>query len=223
MTPGQQLALAAVAALAAAGAAKKRGSRSVVEYVTWSDIDEVSDMEANDAITEEISDGLGIGERRIPSDTRLKVTAARVSDLFAELRKSYPGDDDDLGRPVDIWSQDHWDYRGPPHVNEFASFMKLLVPPEFRSNPSAIMKAFLKSGREPVWGEHEAGTFRVWEDEDRDKYKMIGTKPRNTSSQISIPPVIFSRGGFVDGRHRLFAANMAGLEFIPMIDTGDLQ
>ena len=163
------------------------------------------------------------GDMDIPSDTRFKVTAARVSDLFAELRKSFPGDDDELGRPVDIWSQDHWDYRGPPQVIEFASFMKLLVPPELRSNPSAIMKAFLKSGKSPVWGEHEAGTFRAWEDEDRDKYKVIGTKPSGTSSQISIPPVIFSHGEFVDGRHRLFAANMAGLEFIPMIDTGDLR
>jgi hypothetical protein len=40
---------------------------------------------------------------------------------------------------------------------------------------------------------------------------------------FNLPPAVFMNGDFFDGRHRLFAARLAGLSHFPVVDVADLE
>jgi ParB-like chromosome segregation protein Spo0J len=40
---------------------------------------------------------------------------------------------------------------------------------------------------------------------------------------FNLPPAIFIEGDFFDGRHRLFAARMAGLSHFPVINLEEMK
>ena len=61
---------------------------------------------------------------------------------------------------------------------------------------------------------------------------VVGLRPRPAPRQarigtlegvFNLPPAIFVEGDFFDGRHRLFAARLAGLSHFPVVDVVDLE
>jgi hypothetical protein len=61
---------------------------------------------------------------------------------------------------------------------------------------------------------------------------VVGLLPRFVPTQarigtvegvFNLPPAVFVNGDFFDGRHRLFAARLAGLSHFPVVDVVDLE
>jgi hypothetical protein len=57
---------------------------------------------------------------------------------------------------------------------------------------------------------------------------VVGLKSRprtasHTEGAFNLPPAIFSGEVFIDGRHRLFAARLAGLSHFPVVDLMGLR
>jgi hypothetical protein len=160
----------------------------------------------------------------------LPITMQPMDLLWPRVRRSFPGVDRQ-GLPADLWTEDHWDYRGPPHVIQLHNFIRLLLPAqEDRQNPSRIGDRLLGGDAAPRW--QQDLTARVWEDEDRDTEVVVGLQPRPTPTRakvgtmegaFNLPPAIFIEGDFFDGRHRLFAARMAGLSHFPVINLEEMK
>ena len=225
------LALGAVAALAGLAALRARqGSRSQSDQHRLSDLP----YDMRDIVWGGIC-GLGIdpdeADILIQANPILPITIQPMRLLWPKVRRSFPGVDDLRGVPADLWTEEHWDDRGPPHVRRLYSLLRLLLPTqEDRQNPARIRDRLLARDAEPQW--QRDPSLWTWGDTDRDTMVVAGLRPRSAPTQarigtvegvFNLPPAIFMAGDFLDGRHRLFAARLVGLSHFPVVDVVDLE
>jgi hypothetical protein len=147
------------------------------------------------------------------------------------VRHSFPGADLQ-GAPADLWTEEHWDERGPPHVTQLGRLLALLLPTQAdRQDPERIRDRLLSGDVEPRWEKGQDLRAQDWTG-DRYTWVVAGLQPRSAPTPASIgtkesafnlPPAIFIEGDFWDGRHRLFAARLAGLSHFPVVDLADLK
>ena len=221
------LALGAAAALAGLAAISKRRGEQTDEHHL---LDLPYDM--HEIVTEGLyTIGVDVdeAERLIESNPVAPIKMQSMNQVWPKIRKSFPGVDH-RGAPADLWRESRWDHRGPPHVVQLHQFLLLLLPTHAdRRDPGRIRDRLLAGDVERRWGQDLLA--RTWEDADRDMQAVVGLRRRSapTPARIgtiegifNVPPAIFAEGDFLDGRHRLFAARLAGLSHFPIIDLADL-
>jgi hypothetical protein len=224
------LALGAAAALAGLAALRGRqGSRSQPDRHRLNDLpDDMRDILLAGLYELGLNDGKA--EDLAQTNPILPITMQPMHLLWPKVRKSFPGVDRQ-GVPADLWTEDHWDDRGPPHVMQLHKLLCLLLPTqEDRQNPARIRDRLLAGDAAPRWQRDPSA--QIWEDADRDTEVVVGLRPRPAPRQahigtvegiFNLPPAVFMNGDFFDGRHRLFAARLAGLSHFPVVDVADLE
>jgi GNAT superfamily N-acetyltransferase len=199
-----------------------RGSAAplATTQVRWRDLR----LDDNEAVLEYLR------QRRVPlpvpPDRRLVVEARSMDDVWREARRWWPGPDHADGKPIDMDTENHWDYRGPAHVLGIAQNLRLrgLNP---RQGPAAVLQRWM--GPSPAveydWSalfEYEAGggpPEATWEG-----HSSLAPKARRVPGRDpGIPPLNFYGAEFVDGRHRAFAARVVGLRWVPVLDLAQLS
>jgi hypothetical protein len=225
-----RLALGAVAALAGLAALRARqGSRSQSDQHRLNDLP----YDMIDIVPEGLwTLGVGTDEAQslIEKNPILPITMQPMDLLWSKVRQSFPGADLQ-GAPADLWAEDHWDDRGPPHVTQLCRLLTLLLPTRAdRQDPERIRDRLLSGDVKPRWERDPSA--RTWENANRDTQVVVGLQPRSAPTPANIgtvegtfnlPPAIFIEGDFWDGRHRLFAARLAGLSHFPVVDLADLK
>jgi hypothetical protein len=223
------LALGAAAALAGLSALRAgSGSRSLEDRHRLLDLpDDMIDIVPDGLCT--LGVDISEAQRLIKKNPILRIKMQPMDLLWSKVRHRFPGSDLQ-GAPADLWTEKHWDYRGPPHVVQLHHFLLLLLPTHAdQRDPERIRDRLLSGDVEPRWGQDLLA--RTWEDADRDMEVVVGLRRRSAPTPASIgtiegvfnlPPAIFIEGDFWDGRHRLFAARLAGLSHFPVIDLIDL-
>ena len=166
----------------------------------------------------------------IQANPIIPITMQPMRLLWPKVRRSFPGIDS-RGAPANLWTEEHWDHRGPPHVMQFYSLLRLLLPDQGdRQNPARIRDRLLARDAEPQWQRNPS--LPTWEDTARDTRVVVGLRPRSAPTQahigtmegvFNLPPAIFMSVDFLDGRHRLFAARLAGLSHFPVVNLADLK
>ena len=218
------LALGAVAALAGIAALSgRRGSAGLLGF-------HLSDLppDMHELVFYGLRDaGLSAGEAEdlMKAEPPLHVELRALDGVWPEIRRSFKGRDR-AGVPIDLWAEEHWDYRGPPHVEQLRRYLELLLPtPAARRDAAQIQARLLGGDAAPIWTKRTPA--RVWEDADRDADPVVSLRPRSPSDPPSwafnLPPALFAGPTFVDGRHRIFAARMAGLSHFPVVDLLELS
>lgn len=224
------LALGAAAALAGLSALRAgSGSRSLEDRHRLLDLP----YDMIDIVPEGLWT-LGVGtsesQRLIKKNPILRIKMQPMDLLWSKVRHSFPGSDLQ-GAPADLWTEEHWDERGPPHVAQLGRLLALLLPTQAdRQDPERIRDRLLSGDVEPRWEKEQDLRAQDWTG-DRYTWVVAGLQPRSAPTPASIgtkegafnlPPAIFIEGDFWDGRHRLFAARLAGLSHFPAIDLIDL-
>jgi len=189
------------------GLTKRRVATTTVK---WSDLPE--EIQWDGFVQDCIDHDVGIENKRVPSDTPIRVISAPIDEVYRELRRNFSGLDSPMGTPAALQIEKHWDDRGPAQVFNIVHYIGAIVPPSKKDDPRFILNAWLSSG---------PGFSEGWYDDQG--YWHVRPDPKGQSPGMAIPPVIFHNRDFIDGRHRIFAARIAGLKFIPLIDLADLR
>ena len=131
-----------------------------------------------------------VRDAQLPIDTRVVIQARPIDEVWREIRREFPGEDDSRGRPVDLTAETHWDGRGADHVHRLVTTLSRLVPPSERQDPAAILARWIGDGERPA----ALGPLTFL---SRDNARV---------------------GEFYDGRHRAFAARLAGFAYVPVMN-----
>jgi hypothetical protein len=121
-------------------------------------------------------------------------------------------------RLSDVVSDDG-DSRGWQHVENMRRNLVLWLPrPSERKDPRRLLRVLLSAGQ---------GLNFDWsrfDPEEYSSYAAAGTATPGTELWYAprLPPIVLDGGEFVDGRHRILAADRAGLVGLPAIDLQDL-
>ncbi len=164
---------------------------------------------------------------RVPDrGTVLTVSVRPLAELWPQLRIMFPGRDDARGVPVDLDGEGHWDDRGPAHAVTFKNLFEAVFPDPARATPQEVLQRWMLEDRSVDYARPQASGVDLDYDHDLwEGHSALGStvvKIGPPRPGMLLPPVVVDADGFVDGRHRLFGARLAGLRYVAVLDLSQL-
>lgn len=80
----------------------------------------------------------------VPEDLPVRVDMAGMDEVWRATRRTFPGRDRD-GKPADMETEDHWDERGPEHVQ--ALMLAITSSGKWPFSPLVLLKGEMVDGR----------------------------------------------------------------------------
>ena len=177
------------------------------------------DVRSDGFLLASIHDG---GLRRPHGSTVLAVTIRPLDDAWRLFRAVFPGRDIG-GNPAAPDAEDHWDERGPAHVVTLMNLLEAVFPDPATATPEDVLQKWMREDRAVTYEEPEF-------DPDFDDVPPGHSTLASTVQTIGpphpgmlLPPLVVDADGFVDGRHRIYAARLAGLRYVPVLDLSQLE
>lgn len=177
------------------------------------------DVRSDGFLLASIHDG---GLRRPQGSTVLAVSIRPLDDAWRLFRAVFPGRDIG-GNPAAPDAEDHWDERGPAHVVTLVNLLEAVFPDPAKATPEEVLQKWMLEDRTVTYAEPEV-------DADFDDIPPGHSTLASTVQRIGpphagmlLPPLVVDADGFVDGRHRIYAARLAGLRYVPVLDLSQLE